>query len=144
MLNINNYMFTGRLTRDPEVRNAGDTTICAFTVAVSNRYQDRSGEWKDDTAFLDVKVFGKTADRVAEFSKGQPVYVEGRIKQENWEKDGQKRSKIVVNAAIVKAFEVAQKGHSGGSGAGYRDTPAAPSRVQQFSASPEADDDIPF
>lgn len=141
MLNINRYACTGRLTRDAEAHAGGQ--VVRLPIAVSNRYQDKSGEWKDDTAFLDVKVFGKAAERAGSLTKGQPVYVEGSIKQESWEKDGQKHSKLVVNASIVKPFEVPQRAGSGDSAAGYEPRPAS-SHVQQFSASENVNDDLPF
>ena len=117
MLDINKVLLTGRLTHDPESK--ADGSICVLQVAVNNGYYDKTQTWKDETAFLTVKVFGKAAERAEQLSKGQPVYVEGRIKQENWEQDGQKRSKLVVNAMSVKAFEVPKKGDSGDSGGGY-------------------------
>lgn len=117
MLPINSCHFTGRLTHDAEIK--GDGSICVLQIAVNNGYFDKNNTWKDETAFLTVKAFGKTADRCGSLRKGQPVYVDGRIKQENWEQDGQKRSKLVVNALSVKPFEVPKKVDSGDSGGGY-------------------------
>lgn len=149
MLNINSYSCTGRLTHEPEIK--GDGSICVLQVAVSNAYQDKSGEWKNETAFMTVKVFGKAVDRASQLHKGQPVYVEGRIKQENWEQDGQKRSKLVVNALSVKPFEVPKRGDSGDSGGGYSDqadrtAPRGYATSQDLATTkPELEnDDVPF
>lgn len=146
MLNINSCAFTGRLTHDAELKGSG-TPFAVLQVAVNNSYKDKNGEWKDDTAFLTVKAFGQTAERCGSLRKGQPVYVDGRIKQENWEQDGQKRSKLVVSAMSVKAFEVPKKGDSGDSGGNYTqpargyEQPKAESTTQ---AASDAGDDVPW
>jgi len=166
MLNINRVMLTGRLTRDPETKYLpSGTAVTNLSIAVNRRFQDKSGEWRDDTSFIDVEVFGKAAERVAETGrKGQPVYVEGRLKQESWERDGVKHSKIRVSADVVKPFDVPQRGGQsadlGNSGDSDQDSyqSQAPSQrpapQQQRSASPSdglhfdgganISDDVPF
>lgn len=145
MLDINKVLLTGRLTHNPESK--ADGSICVLQVAVNNGYYDKTQTWKDETAFLTVKVFGKAAERAEQLSKGQPVYVEGRIKQENWEQDGQKRSKLVVNAMSVKAFEVPKKGDSGDSVGNYP-TPARgyATEADMATSAPIStpSDDVPF
>lgn len=112
MLSINKVLITGRLTRDPETKYlASGQAVTTLGVAVNRRFQDKSGEWRDDTMFIDVETWGKTAERCAEnLKKGQPVYIEGRLKQDTWERDGQKQSKIRINADSVKSFEVPSRG----------------------------------
>lgn len=119
MLNINRVMITGRLSRDPETKYLpSGTAITNLNIANNRRYQV-NGEWREEVGFYEVEVFGKAAERLAEqaLQKGQPVYVEGRLKQESWEKDGKKQSKTRISADIVKKFEVPEKGVSGDSGA---------------------------
>ncbi|MGI8907197.1 MAG: single-stranded DNA-binding protein [Candidatus Sumerlaeaceae bacterium] len=121
MLSINKVMITGRLTRDPETKYLpSGMAVTTLGVAVNRRFQDKSGEWRDDTTFIDVEAWAKLAERCAEtMKKGQPVFVEGRLKQDTWERDGQKQSKIKISADNVKSFDAgsrAQGGESGGEG----------------------------
>ena len=103
MFNLNKVLFTGRLTRDAEVRHISNGCIVTLGVAINNRYCDKDGNWHTDTAFVDVKVFGKAADRCQELAKGTGVCVEGSIRQEEWEtKEGEKRRKLLFKADSVK------------------------------------------
>jgi len=71
--------------------------VCQNAIAVNDRRKNASGEWIDETSFVDVTFFGRTAEVVSEYlGKGSPIFVEGRLKQDTWEKDGQKRSKLHV------------------------------------------------
>lgn len=175
MLSINRVMLTGRLTREPETKYLpSGMAVTNLSIAVNRRYQDKSGEWRDDTSFIDVEAWGKTAERLAEtVRKGQPVYVEGRLKQESWERDGVKHSKIRVSADIVKPFDVPQRGAQGGAspddgedsyqpaqqggygasnaGGGSRprpqpqpQRPASPSDGLHFDDNSNVSDDVPF
>jgi single-strand DNA-binding protein len=164
MLSINKVMVTGRLTRDPETRYlATGQAVTKMSVAVNRRFQDKNGEWRDETAFIDVETWGKLAERCAEtLKKGRPVYVEGRLKQDSWEKDGVKQSKLLISAERVSAFEVPQRGDAGGGEEDLSEGPAAVSRPQvRPAARPQAtgapsdnldfsnpnantEDDIPF
>jgi single-strand DNA-binding protein len=93
----------GRFTRDPELLfSAAGKPIAKFSVVTSDRVKNQqSGEWEDsNTSFWDCVAFGKIAENVCEsFAKGSLVIVVGKVKQETWEKDGQKRStfKVTVN-----------------------------------------------
>lgn len=110
MLSINKVMVTGRLTRDPETRYLpSGTPVTNFSVAVNRRFLDtKTNEWKDETVFLDVEVWGKLAERCAEaLKKGTPVYVEGRLRADTWEnREGQRQTRLKVVAERVSAFEV--------------------------------------
>src|SRR5690606_11625200 len=101
-------MLTGRLTREPETKYLpSGMAVTNLGVAVSRPFKDKSGEWREEVAFVDVEVWGKAAERIAETGrKGQPVYVEGRLKMDTWERDGQKQSKMRVSADVVKSFDV--------------------------------------
>lgn len=143
MLNINRVMLTGRLTREPETKYLpSGSAVTNLSLAVNRRYQDKAGEWCNDTSFIDVEIFGKAAERISETGrKGQAVYVEGRLKQETWERDGQKQSKIRVTADMVKPFEVGKKSDSEDSGAA--DNAPRPSDGLNMDTM-GADDDINF
>ncbi len=98
MASYNRVILLGNLTRDIELRYTNSRlAICQNAIAVNDRRKNASGEWIDETSFVDVTFFGRTAEVVSEYlSKGSPIFVEGRLKQDTWEKDGQKRSKLHV------------------------------------------------
>jgi single-strand DNA-binding protein len=159
MANLNKVMLIGRLTRDPEVRTFGNGgKVAKLGFAVNNRRKDQqSGEWKDEPVFLDCEVFnrgesGRQADLVEQsLKKGHQVYLEGHLRLDSWEKDGQKRSKIVVVVDNFQFLEPRSEGggsaprsqpasrrqESGSSGGGYDEPSEEPSRGG-------GDDDIPF
>lgn len=85
MASVNRATILGRIGKDPETRQGGNTTILKFTVATSEKYKD-----KEETEWHDVVLFGKTAENLSFLGKGMMVYVEGRIKTDTWEKDGVK------------------------------------------------------
>lgn len=96
---VNQVAITGNLTRDPEVRStAGGLAVMAFSVAVNERVKNQqTGEWEDRPNFIDCKMFGTRAESVSRYlSKGSKVAVSGRLRWSQWEKDGQRRSKLEV------------------------------------------------
>lgn len=104
----------GNLTRDPESRTAGTTTVTSFGVAV-NLPEKRDGEWGERGHFFDVKVWGAQGDSAARYlTKGSQVAVNGHLEYETWEKDGNKRSAVRVVADQVIFL--------GGKGGGERAT----------------------
>lgn len=93
---LNNVVIMGNLTREPELREAGNTVVCNLSVAVNRKTKDR-----EDVCFLEVVVFGKSAEyAAANFHKGGCVFVEGYLRQDTWEdrQSGTKREKIRVVA----------------------------------------------
>lgn len=109
---INHVILVGRLTRDSELRytNSG-LAIAKFSIAVNRR--KRSGEqWEDEASFFDITYFGKAAEAVNQYlSKGKQIAVDGELRQNRWEQDGQSRSKVEVVANNVQLL-------SGGGGGG--------------------------
>jgi len=103
---INQVMIAGRLTRDPELRfTQKQQGVVSLSVAVNRRYQDQaSGEWKDDTTFVPVTVWGPAAERCKEkMKKGSPVLVEGRLTASEYtDKTGQKRKEMKITARRVQ------------------------------------------
>lgn len=88
----------GNLTRDPELRTVGSkqTAVCDLGLAVNERRKS-GNEYVEEATFVDVTLWGRTAEIAEQYlSKGSPVLIEGRLKLESWEKDGQKRSKLKV------------------------------------------------
>ena len=98
-MSINRVVISGNLTRDPELRQtAGGLPVLGFGVAVNDRRKNQStGEWEDYPNFVDCTMFGARAASVAKFlSKGAKVAIDGKLRWSQWDKDGQKRSKLEV------------------------------------------------
>ena len=119
MANLNKVMLIGNLTRDPELRYLqSGTAVCDFGIAVNRTYKTASGEQREEVLFVDITAWGRQAEVVSEFlQKGRPVFVEGRLKLDQWTTDdGQKRSKLSV---VMENFQfLDSRGSSGGGGRG--------------------------
>jgi len=109
MASFNRLLLLGNLTRDPESRTAGGTAICKFALGVNRKFTDAQGRPQTETTFVDCVAFGKQAETLGKFlTKGKPLFVEGRLKLEQWEKDGAKYSRLVC---IVEGFQFIDGGH---------------------------------
>lgn len=100
---FNRVILIGNLTKDPEVRyTPGGTPVATMRLAVSSKFK-QGDETKEDTLFIDTVVFGKQAESCGHYlSKGNPVLVEGRLRERKWESDGVQRSKFEVIANTVR------------------------------------------
>jgi single-strand DNA-binding protein len=130
MASYNRVVLLGNLTRDIELRytSGSKLAVCQNAIAVNDRRKNAAGEWVDDTTFVDVTFFGRMAEIVSQYlGKGSPIFVEGRLKLDTWEKDGQKRSKLYV---IVERMQLLGKSE-GSDGSRGRATPASPQRVSE-------------
>ncbi len=103
-LNYNKVTLAGNLTRDPEVKFfAGDRAVASFGLAINRKFKGNDGELKEEVTFVDVEAWGRTAELVGRhLNKGSPCFIEGRLKLDTWEKDGQKHSKLKVVAELVQ------------------------------------------
>ena len=103
---MNKVMLIGNLTRDPELTHIqSGTALAKLGLAVSRRYKNKqTGEWSEDTAFVDTDAWGNTAEFCGKYlCKGTRVYVEGSLHFSSWEaQDGSKRSKLSVTAERVQ------------------------------------------
>lgn len=114
-MSINSVAITGNLTRDAELRStAGGTAVLSFGIAVNDRRKNQqTGEWEDCPNFIDCTMFGTRAQNVSRFlSKGSKVAIEGKLRWSQWERDGQKRSKIEVIVDEIE-FMSRQQGQLG-------------------------------
>jgi len=169
---FNRVILLGNLTRDIEIKYLqSGMAVAEIGIAVNDRRKDQSGQWIEETTFVDVTLWGRTAEVAGEYlGKGSPILVEGRLKLDQWEKDGQKRSKMRVICEKMQMIPTGgAKGgpRGGGGGGGYRggggdDGPSfdeseygggesmpapPPSRGgggRQSSPPPQPADDIPF
>ena len=98
MANFNRVILLGRLTRDVELKyTQSGLAVTEIGLAVSDRRKNQAGEWVEETVFVDVTLWGRTAEVASEYlSKGSTILIEGRLKLDQWESEGQKRSKLRV------------------------------------------------
>jgi len=117
MASYNRVILVGNLTRDPELRYIpSGTAVSDVGLAVNDRVK-RGEQWVDEATFVDVTLWGRTAEIANEYlSKGSPVLIEGRLKLDRWEKDGQKHSKLRVVGERLQML--GSRGEGGGSGGG--------------------------
>ncbi|MGD9646162.1 MAG: single-stranded DNA-binding protein [Pirellulales bacterium] len=119
MASFNRVILVGNLTRDPELRyTPGGTAVTDIGLAVNDRRKNAQGEWVEETTFVDVTLWGRTAEIASEFlGKGAPALIEGRLKLDTWESDGQKRSKLKVVGEKLQLL--GSRGGGGQGGGGY-------------------------
>lgn len=99
MSDLNKWLGSGRLTRDAELRYTPAGTAVTDVSVCTNRVWSKDGERQEEPTFVDVTVWGKQGEAIAEYlKKGQYVLVEGRLKLDQWESDGAKRSRLRVVA----------------------------------------------
>ena len=155
MASFNRVILVGNLTRDPELRYIpSGMAVSDIGLAVNERFK-RNEQWVDEPVFVDITLWGRLAEIANEYlSKGSPVLIEGRLRLDRWEKDGQKHSKLKVTAEKMQMLG-SRTGEGGGSRGG---SPAGAGRStggdassyyddsEQFSSAgaPPANDDIPF
>ena len=104
MASFNKVLLMGNLTADPEVRQLpSGMSVADLRLAVSEKYKNKAGADVENTCFVDVVVWDRQAENCGKYlSKGSQVFVEGKLQLDEWEKDGQKRSKIRVRAMSVR------------------------------------------
>ena len=149
-MSINRVIISGNLTRDPELRSTqSGMDVMSFGVAVNDRRRNpQTNEWEDYPNFVDCTMFGNRARSLHQYlSKGTKVAIEGKLRWSQWERDGQKRSKIEV---IVDELEFMSSRNSdssyGGNAGGYSAPTSAPVVAAPMvdASSSVYDEDIPF
>ena len=103
MADVNHVIIIGRLTKDILLKyTSGGMAIGSFSIAV-NRRTKKGEQWVEEASFFDVSLFGKSAEGLAQYlTKGKQVAVEGELRQDRWEQDGQPRSKVTIAASNVQ------------------------------------------
>jgi single-strand DNA-binding protein len=152
MASYNRVILVGNLTKDPELRYIqSGTAVTELDLAVNDRRKNANGEWVEETTYINrVTVWGRQAETACEYlTKGSPVFIEGRLKYDTWEKDGQKHSRLGVVAERVQ-FLSSRGGQGGGGpqGGGSQGAARAPQRSSgpsnfNQSAPPDFVDDAP-
>lgn len=166
MASFNKVILMGNLTRDPEVRyTPGGTAVTDVGLAVNRSWYDKNAnERKEEVTFVDVTLWGRTAEIAGEYlSKGRPVLIEGRLQLDTWQdrESGQNRSKLKVIGEQMTLLPSGGGGGGGGrpqgGGPHHQQAPSqqsapqqqtgAPSPAQSFYDSPPSNppqDDVPF
>lgn len=145
MADVNHVVLVGRLTRDAELKyTQGGAAVCKFAVAI-NRRRKNGDEWVEEVNFFDIVLWGRQGEAINQYLvKGKQVAVEGELRQNRWEQDGQARSKIEIIANNIQLL-----GGSSGSGSGqmntgnqgtYQRTNASPSYQMRQNPAPMSDD----
>src|SRR3972149_38472 len=140
MTDLNHVALIGRLTRDAELKyTASNLAVCKFSIA-NNQRRKKDNAWTGEAHFFDVTLWGKTAESLHKYLvKGKQVAIDGQLRQSRWEKDGQTRSRVEINANNIQLL--------GGSGSQTQQT--APGEPPYEPPAAEAggdtfEDDIPF
>jgi single-strand DNA-binding protein len=144
MANYNKVLLMGNLTRDVELKyTPSNQPVANIGVAVNRRYRTADGEQREETTFVDCEAWGRTAEVMNQYlSKGRPVFVEGRLKLDQWQdKDGSNRSKLKV---VVENFQFIDS--RGGGDQSSASNVAAPAGASSGGGGhqPIDEDDIPF
>jgi len=136
---LNHVILIGRLTRDAELKyTANGMAVCKFSLAV-NRRKKQGDQWVEEGNFFDITLWGRSGEAINQYLiKGKQVAVEGELRQDRWEQDGQPRSKVAVVANNVQLLGggsqggVSQGGVSGqAQGGGWNPAPRSSSAAPQ-------------
>ncbi|MDR2541831.1 MAG: single-stranded DNA-binding protein [Treponema sp.] len=144
MADLNHVVLIGRLTRDAELKyTSGGQAVCKFSIAV-NRRKKVGDQWEDEANFFDIVLWGKQGESLQTYLvKGKMVGVEGELRQDRWQQDGQNRSKIEVIANYIQLL-------GGGQSSGERHSnqnSSSPAAIDASGGQSKDDgftDDIPF
>ncbi|MDR2718718.1 MAG: single-stranded DNA-binding protein [Treponema sp.] len=120
MVDINHVVLIGRLTRDAELKSiASGQAVCKFSIAV-NRRKKNGDQWEDEANFFDIVVWGRQGESLHQYLvKGKMIAVDGELRQDRWQQDGQNRSKIEIVANNIQLLG----GNPGsGGGGGYNNS----------------------
>ncbi|MDX6709162.1 MAG: single-strand DNA-binding protein [Blastocatellia bacterium] len=138
-MSFNKIILVGNLGRDPELRYTPQgTPVCSFTLATNERRKDKAGEMQDVTTWFRITLWGRQAETASQYlTKGRPVYVEGRLRVEEWtDRDGKARHTLEIHATDMQ-FIGGARNEEGSVPRGASEPGLPPSETAE-------DDDIPF
>lgn len=139
-MSFNKVILVGNLGRDPELRYTPQgTPVCSFSMATNERRKDKTGEMQDHTTWFRVTLWGRQAETASQYlTKGRPVYIEGRLRVEEWtDRDGKQRHTLEVHATDMQFI-------GGGRGADEPQMERAAAAGASSEPADMVDDDIPF
>lgn len=145
MSSFNKIIVVGNLGRDPELRYTPQgTPVCSFTMATNEKRKDKAGEMQDLTTWFRITLWGRQAEAASQYlTKGRPVYIEGRLRVEEWtDRDSKQRYTLEVHATDMQF--IGSRGDEGApSSPRGRSDEGGPSRGGSSDVD-VTDDDIPF
>lgn len=159
MPSLNKVLLMGNLTRDPELRvTPKGTPICQFSLAINRQFKMESGETREEVIYVDVEAWGKQGETIAKYcTKGRPLYVEGRLRLDQWEDKNtkEKRSRMKVVLEQFQFLGDSRGGGGGGAPAGGGEEHAGGGSPERHSPPPRTgaakpaaqenlDEDVPF
>ena len=147
-MSFNKIIIVGNLGRDPELRYTPQgTAVCSFSMATNEKRRDKAGERQDITTWFRITLWNKQAENASKYlTKGSSVYIEGRLRVEEWtDRDGNNRQSLDVTATDMQ-FLSGGRGSSEEYSGEARESFAGPadSAREEFAPPAKADDDIPF
>jgi len=151
MADVNHVVLIGRLTRDAELKyTAGGQAVCKFSIAV-NRRKKNGDQWEDEANFFDIVLWGKQGESLQTYLvKGKMIGVDGELRQDRWQQDGQNRSKVEIIANYIQLLGGGGGGSGGGDRQNYNNNSSGNNsqETQSYASSSSKDDgftdDIPF
>ncbi len=153
---VNKVILVGNLGKDPELKyTPSGTPVAKFTLATSDRFKDKEGQWQDRTEWHNITAWARTAEIAGEYlKKGGKVYIEGSLRTHSWDdkQTGQKKymTEVVVNDLVLLGGRGEGGGDSGGgsrgasTGGGNNFDQRTPEPEPAAASSPISDEDIPF
>jgi single-strand DNA-binding protein len=119
MAGVNKVILIGRVGKDPEVRQAGSTMVASFSMATSEKFKDKSGQLQESTEWHNIVLWGKQAELAGQYvKKGSMLYIEGSIKTETYDKDGQTKYVTKITGRQMQFLD--SKGSSENNGGGFQ------------------------
>lgn len=137
---VNKFMGIGNLGRDPEVRaTAEGTAVANISIAITEKYKDKQGVQKEVTEWVNIAFFGKLAEVVAQYlRKGSKIYVEGKLKTEKYDKNGETRYSTKIIGERMEMLGGREEKKQNGKAESEDENHHADAQE------PYMDDDIPF
>ena len=141
-MSLNSVNIMGNLTKDPELKyTQSGKSVCSLSIA-SNRIYTKNNEKVSEVSYFDVEVWGAIAENCAKYlSKGRGIIVEGRLKQDRWEKDGKTQSKVRIVANSIHFLPGPKREDASGAAPQPAAGAAAPSPLEETPAEPVAWDE---
>lgn len=146
-MSFNKIIIVGNLGKDPELRYTPQgTAVCSFSVATNEKKKDKSGELQDVTTWFRVTLWNRQAENASKYlTKGSPVYIEGRLRVEEWtDRDGNNRYTLEVQGSDMQFISGGRSDDMSQEGPADTEFGASDTSARSASASTSADDDIPF
>jgi len=155
MASYNRVVLMGHVTREIELKyTQGGMAVVEIGLAMNEKRKNAAGEWIDEAVFVDVTLWGKTAEICGEHvQKGQQILIEGRLRLDTWQdrNTGEKRSKLKVTGDKLVFVGSKRDGGSAPADEGYRPNAASPNPpATQYDEPPRAapagepEDNLPF